>query len=157
MNKMRFASAMLLLFSLQVSCTSSSTQQETTQPAPPMTNLVSIIEIPAIDLSRAMTFYRNVLNIGIEEAQMGDVRMGIFPTAEGAVNVVLASGPDYVPTTQGVLLYWQAGEDLQAVLDRIELHGGKIILPKTAISAEMGFYALFTDTEGNKMGLHGMR
>lgn len=104
-----------------------------------------------------MTFYRNVLNIGIEEAQMGDVRMGIFPTAEGAVNVVLASGPDYVPTTQGVLLYWQAGDDLQAVLDRIELHGGKIILPKTVISAEMGFYALFTDTEGNKMGLHGMR
>ena len=28
------------------------------------------------------------------------------------------------------------------------------MVPKTEISAEMSFFALFIDTEGNKLGLH---
>jgi len=34
--------------------------------------------------------------------------------------------------------------------------GGKILMEKTPISEEHGFYAAFLDTEGNRVALHSM-
>jgi predicted enzyme related to lactoylglutathione lyase len=34
--------------------------------------------------------------------------------------------------------------------------GGRIIVPKTLISAEAGYYAFLVDTEGNRIALHSM-
>ena len=36
----------------------------------------------------------------------------------------------------------------------LEQNGGKVILAKTQISPEMGYFALYMDSEGNKLGLH---
>lgn len=119
-----------------------------------MKNLVSIVEIPTADLSRAIRFYQNILDVSIEEAAMGDTRMGVFPADGESVNVVLIHGADYKPTTEGVVLYLSAGDDLQPILDKVDQHGGQVILAKTEISPEMGYFALFIDSEGNKLGLH---
>lgn len=115
---------------------------------------VTIIEIPVTDLPRAMAFYEAVLGITIEEAEMGDTRMGVFPADEGAVNVVLVRGEGYVPTADGPVIYLNAGDSVKAIEDRIEPHGGQVVVPRTEISPEMGYFALFMDTEGNKLGLH---
>lgn len=120
-------------------------------------NLVSIVEIPVSDLKRATQFYQKLLDVKIEEISMDGVQMGIFPTEEGAVNVTLSKGADYKPTSSGSILYFNCGEDLNGVLEKVEPNGGKIILRKTPISPEMGFFALFTDTEGNKLGLHSQK
>lgn len=122
-----------------------------------MQNLVSIIEIPTTDLKRAITFYKSILAVNIEEAEMGDVKMGILPSTEGTVNVVLANGSGYNPTNNGSVIYLNGGDNLQTILDKVEPNGGKITVPKTEISPEMGFFALFTDTEGNKLGLHSTK
>ncbi|MBL7711787.1 MAG: VOC family protein [Chitinophagaceae bacterium] len=122
-----------------------------------MNNLVSIIEIPVADFARAVTFYQAVLGVPIEATDMQGTQMGIIPNEEGTVNVVLAKGPDYKPTAEGTVIYINAGQDLQSMLDKIEPNGGKVLVPKTQISPEMGFFALFTDTEGNKLGLHATR
>ena len=122
-----------------------------------MNNLVSIIEIPATDLKRAINFYEAITSLKIEEAEMGEVKMGIFPNEEGTVNVVLAQGVDYKPNPDGSVIYINGGEDLQSMLNKVEKSGGKVIVPKTEISPEMGFFAMFMDTEGNKMGLHSSR
>jgi len=45
---------------------------------------------------------------------------------------------------------------VQVVLDRIEKAGGKIIVPKTQISPEHGYMAVFIDTEGNRIALHSV-
>ncbi|GCC51594.1 hypothetical protein SanaruYs_18200 [Chryseotalea sanaruensis] len=119
-----------------------------------MNNLVSIVEIPVIDFARATTFYKNVLNTVIEEVDMGGTQMGVLPNDVGTVNVVLVKGSDYIPTTDGVVIYLNAGKDLQPMIEKIEKNGGEVIVPKTEISPEMGFFALFIDTEGNKLGLH---
>ena len=119
-----------------------------------MKNLVSIVEIPVTDFSRAVRFYQAVLNVEIEQTEMGGVQMGVIPGDEGAVNMVLAKGSDYTPTTGGPVIYLNAGDDLQPTLQKIESSGGKVIVPKTEISPEIGLFALFTDTEGNKLGLH---
>ncbi|MDX9751724.1 MAG: VOC family protein [Flavobacteriales bacterium] len=119
-----------------------------------MKNLVSIIELPVSDLSRAMAFYQAVLGVAIDEADMGGTRMGILPAEAGAVNVVLVQGDGYTPAADGTVLYFDAGTDLQPTLDKVAPNGGRVMAPKTEISPEMGFFALFTDTEGNRVGLH---
>ena len=119
-----------------------------------MKNLISIVEIPTTDFSRAVAFYQAILGVSIEEMEMDGVQMGIFPSDGETVNVVLAKGSDYKPTTDGAVLYLNAGNNMQATLDKIEPNGGTVIVPKTEISPEMGFFALFIDTEGNKLGLH---
>lgn len=119
-----------------------------------MNNLISIVEIPVSDFSRAVKFYQTLLGVNIEEVDMAGIQMGVLPTNGKTVNVVLAKGNDYTPTADGAVLYLNAGNDLQPMLDKVDRNGGQIIVPKTEISAEMGFFALFIDTEGNKLGLH---
>jgi uncharacterized protein len=119
-----------------------------------MKNLASIIEIPVENFARAVAFYKAVLAIEIEETEMAEVQMGLFPSDGEVVSILLAKGDGYTPTTDGTIIYLNAGEDLQSSLDKVEPNGGKIIVPKTEISPEMGFFSLFIDTEGNKLGLH---
>lgn len=122
-----------------------------------MQNLISIVEIPTNDFSRAVKFYQSILTIKIEEVDMDGTRMGVLPADENAVNVVLVKGSDYKPTTDGAVVYLNAGTDLQPTLNKIEKNGGQVLVPKTEISPEMGYFALFVDTEGNKLGLHSKK
>jgi len=121
-----------------------------------MKNLISIFEIPAIDFSRAVNFYQNILDISVEVVDMDGVSMGVFPTDIGSVSGAVIKGNDYKPSANGVIIYLNGGDNLQVVLDKIKANNGKIIVPKTQISPEMGFYALFIDTEGNRLGLHSV-
>src|SRR5690606_111074 len=106
------------------------------------------------DFKRAVTFYETALGIGIEKVDMGGIQMGVFPSDGETVNVVLVYGGDYKPSADGTIIYLSGGEDLQNTLDKIQPLGGTVVVEKTEISPEMGFFALFTDTEGNKLGLH---
>jgi hypothetical protein len=38
----------------------------------------------------------------------------------------------------------------------VEAAGGKILVPKTEISPDYGFMAVFLDTEGNRIALHSI-
>ena len=128
-----------------------------TQKVNDMNNLISIVEISVTDFARAVKFYQTVLGISIEEMKMDGNQMGILPNEEGTVNVVLIKGNDYKPTTDGAVLYLNAGKDLQPMLYKVAQNGGQVIVPKTEISPEMGYFALFIDTEGNKLGLHSAK
>jgi len=86
------------------------------------------------------------------EAMMGS-EMAFFPSEDGVGGAVV-SGDGYEPNDKGSLVYLNAGEDLSAALSRVEKAGGKVIVPKTQISPEIGHFALFIDTEGNKVALH---
>lgn len=119
-----------------------------------MNNLISIVEIPVTDFARSVKFYQAILGLAIEEMEMDGNQMGVLPNEEGSVNVVLVKGNDYKATTGGAVLYLNAGKDLQPILDKVSQNGGQVIVAKTEISPEMGYFALFIDTEGNKLGLH---
>lgn len=121
-----------------------------------MNNFISIVEIPVTDFARAVKFYRAILDVSIEEVDMDGTQMGVLPSDGETVSVVLVKGNDYKPTMYGSVLYLNAGNDLQPMLDKVEQNGGQVIVPKSEISPEMGFFALFTDTEGNKLGLHSI-
>jgi len=119
-----------------------------------MKNLISIIEIPTSDFSRAVAFYQAILDINIEEIEMDEVKMGLFPNSGAGISIQLIHGNDYKTSADGTIIYLNGGDDLQKVADKIEANGGKIVVPKTEIGPEMGFFAMFIDPEGNKLGLH---
>jgi uncharacterized protein len=157
--KRTILSAVMLIAIGFTACTDTKTKEEKaeniqTQKANNMNNLISIAEIPITDFPRAVKFYEAILGVAIEEMKMDGNQMGVLPNEEGTVNVVLIKGKDYKPTTDGAVLYLNAGKDLQPMLDKVKQNGGQVIVPKTQISPEMGFFALFIDIEGNKLGLH---
>lgn len=160
--KKRILSVIIILGIGFTACTNGSNSNSQTEKAGKtvnqktnnMKNLISIVEIPTTDFSRAVTFYQTILDVSIEEVDMDGTQMGVLPSDGETVNVVLVKGNDYKPTADGAIVYLNTGNDLQPTLDKIEQNGGKVIVPKTEISPEMGFFALFIDTEGNKLGLH---
>lgn len=114
---------------------------------------VSWFEIPAYDLHRAATFYNTIYNMQMEVVHNGDFVMAYFPADKG-IGGALIQGPGCYPNETGVLIYLNAGDDMDSILGRIELAGGRIIMPKTLIGEQAGYFALFIDSEGNRLALH---
>ncbi|MDC6364107.1 MULTISPECIES: VOC family protein [Flavobacteriaceae] len=119
-----------------------------------MKSYISMFEIPATDISRAINFYEALLDINIEKMDVDGMQMGILPYEGQMVTGVIIQADGYKPSADGVTLYLNAGENLQVVLDRVEKNGGQTIVPKTAHADDSGYFALFIDSEGNRMALN---
>lgn len=121
-----------------------------------MKNAINWFEIPAANFERAVRFYKEILRVEMHFENMMGSEMAFFPSEDGVGGAVVY-GDGYEPTDKGSLVYLNGGEDLSAALARVEKAGGKVIVPKTQISPEIGCFALFFDTEGNKVALHSPR
>jgi len=121
------------------------------------TNSLNWFEVPAIDIARAKKFYETIFNIQMQDMpEMMGMKMAGFPAemGSGKANGALAQSPMHKPSMDGCVIYLNANPDIDAVINRIEEAGGKIVMPKTVIGKDIGSMAFFVDTEGNKMGLH---
>lgn len=121
-----------------------------------MENAINWFEIPVSDFSRAQKFYSAILEIEIQPAEMFGNKMGFLPSDKTNVSGAIVQGAGYEPSQSGSLVYLNGGKDLQHVLNRVEKNKGKVVVPKTAIGPDMGFFAVFIDSEGNKIGLHSI-
>ncbi len=122
-------------------------------------NAVSWFEIPTIDINRAQKFYESIFDIQMVPLDMPQLQMRMFPLESpmGVGGSLNYSEGFYKPSsTDGPLVYLNANPDVQNILDRIEAAGGKIVVPKTQISPEYGYMAVFIDTEGNRVALHAI-
>jgi uncharacterized protein len=119
-----------------------------------MNSYISMFEIPATDISRAVDFYQAILDIKIEKMDVEGMQMGILPYEGQMVTGVIIKADGYKPSADGVTIYLNGGDNLQVILDKVTEHGGKIIAPKTAHADGSGFFAVFIDSEGNKMALN---
>ncbi|MEZ8824590.1 VOC family protein [Vibrio amylolyticus] len=119
-----------------------------------MNSYISIFEIPALDISRAINFYQAILGINIEKMEMPGMEMGIFPYENQPVTGVILKEEGFQPSSNGVTIYLNGGDNLQNVLDEVVKHRGEIVIPKTAHADDSGFFAIFLDSEGNRIGLH---
>ena len=119
-------------------------------------NAVSWVEIPVVDFPRAKQFYSTIFSYEMHEMPMGGNLMGFlfYDPEKGGVGGAIIKGEGAVPSAEGSTVYLNGGDDLSVVLDKVEGAGGKIIVPKTDIGDGMGFFAIFLDVEGNKVGLH---
>lgn len=119
-----------------------------------MNSYISMFEIPATDISRAVNFYQIILDIKIEKMDVEGMKIGILPYENQTVTGVIIQADGYKPSADGVTIYLNGGDNLQVILDKVEKNGGKIIAPKTAHADGSGFFAIFIDSEGNKMALN---
>jgi hypothetical protein len=116
-------------------------------------------EIPADDVGRAKKFYGTIFGWQIEDMPMAgrvnytivrtvDVDNKMMPKEAGAINGGIMERTKHVKSPVVTI-------DVVSIDDylaEIEDAGGKIVMPKKEIP-DMGYYAYFSDTEGNVMGL----
>lgn len=123
-----------------------------------MTNAVSWIEIPVIDFERASAFYSAIFDYEMPKMDMGPLKMGFLPSDQenGGVGGAIVWGDDNEPSKNGTKVYLNGGDDLTLVLNRVTAAGGNVVMQKTEITPEFGYYATFEDTEGNYLSLHSM-
>lgn len=116
-------------------------------------NFLSWYEIPAADLDRAINFYSSIFDIKFETVHTGVHTMAFFP-AETGVGGAIVYGDGCIPSQTGTLVYLNAGSNLDEPLSKIVSSGGQILMGKTFISDDVGFYALILDSEGNRLALY---
>jgi predicted enzyme related to lactoylglutathione lyase len=121
-----------------------------------MSGRVVHFEIPADDIERARSFYRDAF--GWQMTTMPEMDYTLvgttpadqsgMPTEPGAINggMLARQGPIQTPVVTVDV------DDIDQALVRIEQLGGKTVLGRQAVG-EMGFSAYFSDSEGNLIGL----
>ncbi len=114
---------------------------------------VSWFEIPALDFHQAVHFYSEIFGIEMQQKITNENAIAYFPVTSGIGGAIIA-GPGSIPSDRGPLIYLNGGYDLNNVINKVELAGGRIVMPKTLISNDAGYFAIFIDSQGNKLALH---
>jgi predicted enzyme related to lactoylglutathione lyase len=125
-----------------------------------MPSAINWFQIPATDMSRAKTFYEAICGISLEKLESPpEMEMWAFPSdwRTGEVGGAVVCGEGAVPSATGTMVFLHGDPDLQVLLDRVEGAGGKIMMPKTGIGMDAGYFAIISDTEGNTVGLHSQK
>ena len=126
----------------------------------PFNNAISWFEIPTHDIDRAANFYEAIFNVSMIPLDLQQLKMRMFPVEDpgkGVGGALCYNKEFYKPSaTDGPLIYLNGNPDVQNILDKVEPAGGKIVVPKTQISPEYGYMAVFIDTEGNRVALHSI-
>lgn len=119
-----------------------------------MKRLVSFFEIPSADFSRAVKFYETVLGLTMEVMDCGTEKMAFFPEEDGLAPGAVSWAEDFLPSKNGVLVSLHV-DDMDTAISRIKANGGSIVREKTKIESDnRGYFAMFSDSEGNTLGLY---
>jgi len=85
-------------------------------------------------------------------AECGKEKMACF-VQNGQTIGAISYAPDFKPSEHGVLIYFNC-EDIDRSIQQVVEQGGRTI-PKTKIQAERkGYFAVFADPAGNRIGLY---
>lgn len=122
-----------------------------------MKNAINWFEIPTGDFDRALKFYNAIFGFKMHVQDFQEIKMAFFPCDKGAVGGALVYHDWYSPSNKGILIFLNAGPDLEKVLSKAEKAGGKVVIKKKLISPEIGYMGVFEDTEGNRVALHSMK
>ena len=119
---------------------------------------ITWFELPSSDFPRAVGFYNRILDARLKVEKFGPAGtdMAVFPAGENGTAGCVIHDAQYKPHADGAVVYLNCQSELDAVLQRVPAAGGKVMLGKTALPPGMGFFAHIADTEGNRVGLHGM-
>jgi uncharacterized protein len=122
-------------------------------------NALNWFEISVKDINRSKKFYEAVFNIKMESTSMMGMEMAFFPYEQGSGKASggIVQSQMHKPSMDGVKIYLNGNPDLSKALSKVEKAGGKITMPKTKISDDVGYMAFFTDTEGNSIALHSQK
>jgi predicted enzyme related to lactoylglutathione lyase len=120
-------------------------------------NALNWFQIPSGDFQRATKFYETILGASMHKENMGEGDLAFFPMDEGKIGGAIVYHKDTKPSADGTMVFLNANPDLAEVLGRVESAGGKVMVPKTQVNPEIGFFAIFLDSEGNRVALHSQK
>lgn len=117
-----------------------------------LSNPVIYFEIPVSNMERAIRFYQSVFQFDFQLETIDNNEMALFPFYDNATGIsgALAKGEVYIPTNNGILIYFSTG-NIQTTLQSAVSNGGQILYPIT--DNGIGLVAEFEDTEGNRIAL----
>ena len=67
----------------------------------------------------------------MREMESGDYMMGFFPSKNRANTGAIIKGENLVPGSEGAMIYFDCGDNLESPLSRIKAAGGEVIFNKT--------------------------
>ncbi|GAA4462399.1 VOC family protein [Nemorincola caseinilytica] len=118
-----------------------------------MNKLFSYTAIPCEDFERAFAFYNHITNGMLARNPHVPFPMAYFTDKDGNNVGHLFQLPPFRPAGDGAVVYMEPA-DIDTMLAQIEKAGGKTIMPKTPLGPGKGHWAVFLDSEGNKLALH---
>jgi len=118
-----------------------------------MKNVINWFEIPVVEMERAIAFYEAVMQISLRREKMDCTDLAVFPYQEPAPGGALAKFDGIMPSKQGAIIYLHT-DDLTATIERVASAGGQCVFGPLELGPDIGTIALFTDSEGNRIGLH---
>jgi predicted enzyme related to lactoylglutathione lyase len=118
-----------------------------------MANQIVWVDIPVIDLDRAVRFYSAVLDSEVKKQEYPGMVIGLLPGSDPDVSGCLFKKEDERPSATGLLIYLNAQGRLDEAIAAVEPNGGKVVQPKHQIGP-YGFRAVILDSEGNRVALH---
>jgi predicted enzyme related to lactoylglutathione lyase len=118
-----------------------------------MANRVVWVDIPVVDLDRAMKFYSEVLGQPVRKQEIPGVTIAMLPYEDDGVGGCLVKHDGDQPGANGPLLYLSVLGRLDQAIAAVEPNGGKILEPKHPIG-QYGLRAIVLDSEGNRIALH---
>ncbi len=111
------------------------------------------VDIPALDLDRAIRFYSAVLSAAVTKQALPGIALGLLPHGEGEIGGCLYLKDGDRPSREGPLVYLNVAGRLDQAVALVEPNGGKVLEAKHPIGP-YGFRAIILDSEGNRLALH---
>ncbi len=112
------------------------------------------IEIPAIDIERAVTFYRELFQMELTIKDFGEEKLAHFPRESGLCGAI-ASAPSFKPCScdDGIKIHF-AVDNMKRALEVASKFNCHVLKEPITVSDEgVVEYGVIKDTEGNSIGL----
>ncbi len=119
-----------------------------------MSNRIVWVDIPVLELERAIAFYSAVLGSPVTKEGGPGFVFGLLAHSGNDVGGCLYSpGADNSPSKVGPLIYLNAEGRLAQAVQAVTAQGGQVLQPVHQIGPH-GFRAIVLDSEGNRVALH---
>ena len=118
-----------------------------------MAHAVAWLDIPVVDLDRAIRFYSAILGTEVLRHEFPGMAVGVLPHGDNEIGGCLFTDPERPPAREGVLVYLNVQGRLDDAEAAVVPNGGQILQSKHAIGP-YGFRTVFIDSEGNRLALH---
>jgi len=111
------------------------------------------VDIPVVDLDRAIAFYAAVLGTAVTREGGPGFSFGLLAHSGSDVAGCLYVADDNAPSPRGPLVYLNVDGRIADAERAVAARGGKVLKATHAIGPH-GYRAIVVDSEGNRVALH---
>jgi uncharacterized protein len=118
-----------------------------------MANQLVWVDIPVVDLDRAISFYSKVLGKEVKRQEYPGFAIGVLPSEGDEAGGCLCVGEEDKPSDHGPLIYLNVEGRHEQAEAAVVPNKGKVLKPKHQIGP-YGYRTVILDSEGNRVALH---